>query len=214
MFRLLVSIRKFWVHLLCFAHRPYLRAFPALGLVAALGLFVAVPVSVAQQFSVGMFSPWPGYAIPNGVWLTGDFNGDGKTDILHAVENTDYANVWLSNGDGTFKVTSFSPWPGYAIPNGVWLTGDFNGDGKTDVLHAVQDTDYANVWLSNGDGTFKVTSFSPWSGYAIPNGIWMAGDFNGDGKTDILHAVANTDYANVWLSKGDGTFNVTSFSPW
>jgi hypothetical protein len=165
-------------------------------------------------FSVGMFRPWPGYAIPNGLWLTGDFNGDGKTDIFHAVQNTDYANIWFSNGDGTFNVHSFSPWPGYAIPNGVWLAGDFNGDGKTDILHAVANTDYANVWLSNGNGTFTVRSFSPWSGYEIPNGVWLAGDFNGDGKTDILHAVANTDYANVWLSNGDGTFTVRSFSPW
>jgi hypothetical protein len=179
--------------------------------------FLLLTVSMASSqvpFSVGMFRPGAGYAIPNGLWLTGDFNGDGKTDIFHAVQNADYANVWLSNGDGTFSVHSFSPWPGYAIPNGVWLAGDFNGDGKTDIVHAVANTDYANVWLSNGDGTFTVRSFSPWSGYEIPNGVWLAGDFNGDGKTDILHAVANTDYANVWLSNGDGTFAVRSFSPW
>jgi hypothetical protein len=45
-------------------------------------------------------------------------------------------------------VISYSPWAGYAIPNGLWLTGDFNGDRKTDVLHAVQNTSYVNTWLS------------------------------------------------------------------
>ncbi|MBZ5725198.1 MAG: VCBS repeat-containing protein [Acidobacteriia bacterium] len=168
----------------------------------------------AGQFDVKKFSPWAGYAIPNGIWLTGDFNGDGKTDILHAVQGRDYAHIWMSNGNGTFNVGTFRPWAGYGIPNGLWMTGDFNGDGKTDVLHAVQGTDYVNVWLSNGNGTFTVKSFSPWSGYGIPNGVWLTGDVNGDGKTDIVHAVAGTDYANVWLSNGNGTFTVSSFRPW
>jgi len=191
----------------------HIRRFVALGAVL-VSLLSMRGSTQAAPFTVKSFSPWSGYAIPDGVWLTGDFNGDGKSDIFHAVANTDYANVWLSKGDGTFSVSSFSPWAGYAIPDGVWLVGDFNGDGKSDVFHAVAGTDYANIWLSKGDGTFDVKSFSPWNGYAIPDGVWLVGDFNGDGKSDIFHAVAGTDYANIWLSKGDGTFDVKSFSPW
>jgi hypothetical protein len=116
------------------------------------------------------------------------------------VQDTDYVNVWLSNGDGTFSVNSFNPWPGYAIPNGLWLVGDYNGDGRSDIVHAVQATDYANVWLSNGNGSFSVNSFNPWPGYAIPNGLWLIGDYNGDRRFDIVHAVQDTDYANVWTS--------------
>jgi hypothetical protein len=165
-------------------------------------------------FSVKPFSPWAGYSIPNGLWMVGDFNGDRRADIVHAVQNTDYVNVWLSNGDGTFSVKPFSAWAGYGIPNGLWMVGDFTGDGRADIVHAVQNTDYVNVWLSNGNGTFTVKGFRPWAGYSIPNGLWMVGDFNGDGRADILHAVQNTDYVNVWLSNGDGTFTVKSFSPW
>jgi hypothetical protein len=119
---------------------------------------------------------------------------------LHAVQNTNYVHVWLSRGDGTFDVTTFSPWGGYAIPNGLWMVGDFNGDGRSDILHAVQNTNYVHVWLSRGDGTFDVKTFSPWGGYAIPNGLWMVGDFNGDRRSDILHAVQNTNYVHPWLS--------------
>jgi hypothetical protein len=127
------------------------------------------------NFGVTTFSPWQGYAIPNGLWLVGDFNGDGRDDILHVVQGTDHVNVWLSNGDGTFEVKPFKPWNGYLMPNGLWLVGNFNGDGKADILHDVQDTDHAHIWTSNGDGTFTVTTFSPWPGYKIPNGLWLVG---------------------------------------
>ena len=166
------------------------------------------------KFAVSTFRPWPGYAIPNGQWLAGDFNGDGRADVLHAVEGKDYVHTWLSRGDGTFNVASFRPWSGYAIPNGIWLAGDYNGDGRSDIVHAVQGTDYVHTWLSKGDGTYDVSSFRPWSGYAIPNGIWLAGDYNGDGRSDIVHAVQGTDYVHPWLSNGDGSFNVSAFRPW
>ena len=141
-------------------------------------------------FAVGTFSPGAGYAIPNGLWLPADLNADGKTDIVHAVQNSDYVHTWMSNGDGTFAVGTFSPGAGYAIPNGLWLPADLNADGKTDIVHAVQNSDYVHTWMSNGDGTFAVGTFSPGAGYAIPNGLWLPTDLNADGKTDIVHAVA------------------------
>jgi hypothetical protein len=154
------------------------------------------------SYDVRTFRPWAGYAIPNGLWLPGDFNGDGRDDILHAVANSDYTHPWLSKGDGTFDVKTFRPWAGYAIPNGLWLVGDFNGDGRDDILHAVAGTDYVHLWQSRGDGTFDIGTFRPWAGYAIPNGLWLPGDFNGDKRYDILHAVANSDYTHPWLSNG------------
>jgi hypothetical protein len=130
----------------------------------------------------------------------GDFNGDGRDDIVHAVEGTNYVHTWLSNGDGTFSVGSFSPWTGYGITNGQWIMGDFNGDGRDDIVHAVEGTNYVHTWLSNGDGTFSVGSFSPWAGYGITNGQWIMGDLNGDGRDDIVHAVEGTNYVHTWRS--------------
>ena len=165
-------------------------------------------------FNVTTFKPWNGYAIPNGLWEVGDFNADGRDDIFHAVQGADYAHTWFSNGNGTFNVTTFKPWNGYAIPNGIWRVGDFNGDGKADIFHAVQGGGYAHTWFSNGNGTFNVTTFKPWNGYAIPNGLWLTGDFDGDGRTDITHAVQNSNYVHVWRSNGNGNFNVVTWSPW
>ena len=119
---------------------------------------------------------------------------------MHAVQGTDYVHTWISNGNGTFTVGTFRPWAGYGIPNGIWLTGDYDGDGKTDIFHAVQGRDYAHIWLSQGNGRFTVLSHSPWAGYAIPNGIWMSADITGDRRTDIIHAVNARDYIHPWIS--------------
>ena len=98
------------------------------------------------------------------VWLVGDSTGDGRSDALYGFEGAlgNGRNIYSlrSNGDGTFNVRTLVPWAGYAIPNGVWLVGDFNADRRADILHAVRGSDYVHVWLSNGDGTFNVRTFT------------------------------------------------------
>ena len=165
-------------------------------------------------FTVGTFRPWRGYAMPNGEWLTGDIDGDGRGDLVHAVKGRDYVHTWRSRGNGTFTVGTFRPWRGYAIPNGEWRMLDFNGDGRDDIVHVVAGRDYVHPWRSLGDGKFAVSTFRPWAGYAMPNGVWRVGDLNRDGRMDLIHAVAGRDYAHSWLSNGNGTFDVGTFRPW
>jgi hypothetical protein len=162
------------------------------------------------RFDVRAFTPWPGYWIQGGSWRTGDFNGDGKTDLIHLAPG-DYVRTWLSNGDGSFSVGFFSAGSGYWIQGGSWQTGDFNGDGRTDLLHLLP-TDYVRPWFSNGDGSFNVGIFSAGPGYWVQGGSWQVGDFNGDAKTDLVHLLP-ADYVRPWLSRGDGSFDVTFFSP-
>jgi hypothetical protein len=45
---------------------------------------------------VGAASPWPGYGISLGEWVTGNFGGDGRTDLVHLVREADYAHPWIS----------------------------------------------------------------------------------------------------------------------
>ncbi|MBO1058679.1 MAG: hypothetical protein HEQ27_20060, partial [Dolichospermum sp. JUN01] len=109
------------------------------------------------------FTPAPGYGVNanNFNYETGDFNGDGKTDLIHFVNNGNgYVHVWNSKGDGTFDVKSaFTPAPGYGVNanNFNYQTGDFNGDGKTDLTHLVNSGNgYVHVWTSNGDSEATV----------------------------------------------------------
>ena len=147
----------------------------------------------------------------NYVQLSGDFNGDGKSDF--ALLNGNDSCVFLSNGDGTFSAVC-SAYPGGLsfgtpiTPNYAVLSGDFNGDGKSDFAIMVDKIYY--TFLSNGDGTFSVTGHTNPSSLSFgtpisPNYLSLSGDFNGDGKSDF--ALLNGNDSCVFLSNGDGTFS-------
>jgi hypothetical protein len=60
-----------------------------------------------MEREAGAINPWlviggsPG-SLPGAQLLTGDFNGDGKTDVLLFRSSDGYVAQWLSNGDGTW----------------------------------------------------------------------------------------------------------------
>jgi len=137
-------------------------------------------------------------------WLIGDFNGDGKTDIAVTSTNGDIL-MRLSAGVGGFVQQTWvgtSNWDWWSS-GGVTWTGDFDGDGKTDIASASGGN--VLILLSTGRGFNNRT-------WAVPNawggaGYTWVGDFNGDGKTDIASANGGSVY--VHLSTGSGFDNQT-----
>lgn len=123
-------------------------------------------------------------------FVTADFNGDGKLDIV--VTGGQSAKIFLGNGDGTFAGGGDLNARGF----GLLSVGDFNGDGKLDL--ALPDGADMSILLGNGDGTFQ----SPADYSAAYGGFASAvADVNGDGKLDII-----TNGVSVLLGNGDGTF--------
>ena len=134
-----------------------------------------------------------------------DINGDGKLDIVSPNSPTGNIAVLLGNGNGTFKAPVISGTQN--LTQGFLFTAvaDFNGDGKLDVVTTNNLGNYIQVWLGNGDGSFKAPT-----NYTVgtqPTSI-AVGDFNGDGKADL--AVTDGDGTSpaiaVLIGKGDGTF--------
>lgn len=134
----------------------------------------------------------------------GDFNADGKPDIVATNFLSGGVTVLLGNGDGTFQpAVSYRSGSG---PRSVAIA-DMNGDGKLDLIVANSRTDKVSVLIGNGDGTFKkAVNFAA---EHKPNAVAVT-DVNGDGKLDVVATLSYTaSHGNgslaVLLGNGDGT---------
>ena len=111
-------------------------------------------------------------------WLPGDYNGDGKTDLA-AVSNsnaTTSVGVYLSTGAGFNTRVQWPTQGGWA--GGMWASGDFNGDGLTDIANAwdANSTAAIAVRLSQ-NGSFPVSTWSDVGGF-MTNTAWCAAKFH------------------------------------
>jgi hypothetical protein len=128
----------------------------------------------------------------------GDFDGDGKTDVLWRGADGSM-RVWLMDGpfvssDGTFALEQVGA--GWSVAG----LGDFDGDGRTDLFWR-HENDMLRVWLMNGIWGGSV--YGP-SGQLAEEAIEGFGDFNGDRKTDVfLRQTSPGAVTTVWLMDGE-----------
>lgn len=132
-----------------------------------------------------------------------DMNGDGIPDIV-ICGVTPGITTLIGKGDGTFTPGALSAATIGACGGaaGVILTGDFNGDGKQDLLvNGV-------VLLGAGDGTFTVGSPVTTAPLNFSSSIAAVavGDVNKDGKADVV--VSQPGFVALFYGNGDGTFQV------
>ncbi|MFZ3138668.1 MAG: FG-GAP-like repeat-containing protein, partial [Thermodesulfovibrionales bacterium] len=137
---------------------------------------------------------------------SGDFNGDGKTDLAIYLNGSRILRVYTTNINGN----GFNPYQEW--PNGPsygssfsdrCTTGDFDGDGKTDIACYKEDLETWDMALSTQPGW----SSPDWTGFTLPStpikNRCTTGDFNGDGKTDFACHTGNGNW-RIALSKGNG----------
>ncbi len=166
----------------------------------------------------------------DGILTTGDFNGDGKLDFVAVNGQTTHTlTTFLGNGNGTFR--ALAPVTFSDTGNGIGgtyasriYTGDFNQDGKLDVLVFTTGNGYltteSTVWEldGNGDGTFQTprqlfTDFQPLAVAELTaNGYPDIAEYNATSDpTETLPPVTFTNY----LDQPGGSFVQSSaYSPY
>src|SRR5262245_25370050 len=176
--------------------RPF-RARLHLEHLEARNLMTATPTFGSEQKWHDNFSF--GSEVP----LTGDFNGDGKTDVATFTRGvTGDVYVALSTGSG-FSGTGVKWHDFFCINSEVPLVGDFNGDGMDDIATFTRgSTGDVYVALSTGSG-FVGTGWKWHNWFCINSEIPQVGDFDGDGDDDLATFTrGSTGDVYVALSNG------------
>jgi uncharacterized protein (TIGR03437 family) len=172
-------------------------ASPDLLTVCALGAIVVLPNTGAGTFGKPLSTSLPGPGWIGNLLLgsihpaIADFNGDGHLDL--AVPTFDISSTtagWyllLGKGNGSFQAPAPLPFSSF-VPLSL-AAGDFNGDGKADLVAGVADSSGNPSFefaAGNGDGTFQSPTM-----ISVPTTIGsliLVADVNGDGNLDVVFA--------------------------
>ncbi len=134
----------------------------------------------------------------------GDFNNDGKLDLVNANSGSHDVSLLLGNGDGTFQ--SAASFAAGAAPESVTVA-DFNADGNLDLVAANNGSHDVSLFPGNGDGTFQ----APGSFAVTPGPKFVVNrDFNDDGRPDLVVGHNSRNGLSVLLNNGVGGFGTMS----
>ncbi|TMA31959.1 MAG: VCBS repeat-containing protein [Deltaproteobacteria bacterium] len=141
-------------------------------------------------------SPSPGGQVGGGV--PRDFNGDGKADLI--VRSGDTLRLWVMSGSHVASVLPLADAPASSDLVG---TGDYDGNGTSDLLWEDPRSGQLVLWLLNGGIVIKTGVLDRSS---LPVGEeWHVGgsaDFDGDGADDVMLFSRIRGEVEIWALRG------------
>ena len=182
-----------------------MHPFRTLCLLATCSLpaFSAPPQFSARQDIATSFQRLSAFAVA-------DFNGDGKLDIAVTDRGDKRIVVYLNSGNGTFLAPISTTLQITNATAGI-AAGDFNGDGKQDLIVSTQpgvtDTQYDLFVSGNGDGTFTQGATLPGSHGFISAAV---ADLNHDSLLDVIEGA--NGMLNIYLGDGRGNFQMQTLT--
>ena len=124
----------------------------------------------------------------------GDFNGDGKSDLVVQNQITYQIAIYFMSGPyyQGGVLLPYNPPIGWKVAG----VGDFNGDGQTDIAFQIQNTGQIALWYMNGT-TYTTGLVMP---TVAPAGwkVVAIGDYNGDGVADLVFQSPTSNQGMVW----------------
>ena len=162
----------------------------------------------AQAVSSNIVSLEGSPAVPDATWSVaglGDFNGDGTNDFLWRNQNGTLVD-WTMNGSQITASQAVTFGANPVAPDNSWNVagiGDFNGDGKSDILWRNANGSLID-WTMNGSQVTASQQITLGGTATSPDSSWSVagiGDFNGDGKSDVLWRNTNGSLID-WTMNG------------
>ena len=135
---------------------------------------------------------------PPAVASNGDFNSDGKPDVIWRNESNGQNLAWFVSNLGQIGYAYF---PSQTDPNWKLVgAGDFNSDGKTDLFWRNVVNGQNAVWFMNGAAVIGA-GYPP----TLADTNWFVegiGDFTSDGKPDVIWHNHATGRTVLWIMNG------------
>jgi hypothetical protein len=130
---------------------------------------------------------------------TGDFDGDGRSDVLWRNAASGGTRLWFMHGTILDPETVHLP-----ATNPAWVVADvddFDGDGRDDILWRHTDNGRNALWFMDGAELRPESGLLP----TMTNLNWRVagtGDFDGDGIADILWRQRVNGNDKIWFLDG------------
>jgi hypothetical protein len=174
---------------------------PRKGILAAALVVAALALVPSTAAAVTFFrGDFPAGTHPTSV-AVGNFNG-GAPDLAVADEASDAVSILLGNGFGQF--TPAGTVAAGSLPSSV-VVGRFNADSFDDLAIASVGNDNVAIKLGDGSGGFSGTGTVSAGASSDPRAI-ATGDFNNDGKADLVSANMGSSTVSIMLGDGMGGF--------
>jgi virginiamycin B lyase len=149
------------------------------------------------------------YGLNTDKFVTGDWTGSGTTKIGVVRARSDGSAQWVLNTTGTGVFTPSDTVYNYGLGSDTFITGDWNGAGKTEI--GVVRTLPSGVlqWVLNTSGSGVFSSSDSVFNFGLVGDTPVVGDWNGSGKTKIGVVRQQADGIAIWAldTNGDGVFD-------
>ena len=136
----------------------------------------------------------------------GDFNNDTQLDIIVANYRSNNIGVLLGNGSQLLAGVTTYTTGHQSQPHSV-AVGDFNNDGRLDIVVANYGNDNVGILLGYGNGFFDTMKTYFTGTGSAPYSVAVA-DLNDDQQLDIVVSNSQTDNLAILLGFGNGTFAI------